>query len=180
MFSDLRGFTALSDTASETDVLDTLNGYFDAVVNAVEDNGGDVLKFMGDGVLSIFAVDDPDSRTDRHKQSVRAALDALAAIATLNDTRTRSGKPALDIGIGLNAGEVSYGNIGSPGRLDFTVLGSAVNIASRIESLTKTAGYRVLTTAAIADTNPDRFVDLGHREVRGLKDPIVLYGLLEP
>ena len=126
MFSDLRGFTALSDTASETDVLDTLNGYFDAVVNAVEDNGGDVLKFMGDGVLSIFAVDDPDSRTDRHKQAVRAAVDALAAIATLNDTRTRSGKPALDIGIGLNAGEVSYGNIGSPGRLDFTVLGSAV------------------------------------------------------
>jgi adenylate cyclase len=88
---------------------------------------------------------------------VRAAQDALAGLAALDKSRIEQGKPPLDIGIGINVGQVSYGNIGSPGRLDFTVLGGAVNVASRIEGLTKSLGHRVLTTTAVAEAAPELF-----------------------
>jgi len=179
MFTDLRGFTALSDGSTEAEILDALDGYFEVVVQAVEAKGGDVLKFMGDGILSIFSVLSLNERTFKCSQAALAAGSVLTELATLNHARTKAGKPSLDIGIGINAGQVSYGNIGSPGRLDFTVLGSAVNIASRIEGLTKTVGSRVLATAAVADAAPELFVECGRHDVRGLKNPISLFGLIE-
>lgn len=180
IFSDLRGFTALSDSSSESEVFDALDGYFDVVVQSVEEMGGDVLKFMGDGILSIFPIRGAADRSHQCQQAVRAATGALAGLAQLNDARTEAQKPPLDIGIGINVGQVSYGNIGSPGRLDFTVLGSAVNVASRIESLTKSIGHRVLVTRAIAETAPDLFASCGLHSVRGVAQPIDIFGLSEP
>jgi len=148
-------------------------------VQAVEEKGGDVLKFMGDGILSIFAISSPNERTFKCRQTALAAKSVLTELAKLNNARTKAGKPSLDIGIGINAGQVSYGNIGSPGRLDFTVLGSAVNIASRLEGLTKTVGYRVLATGSVADAAPDLFAERGRYDVRGLKNSINLFGLIE-
>ncbi|MGH1484026.1 MAG: adenylate/guanylate cyclase domain-containing protein [Geminicoccales bacterium] len=177
MFTDLRGFTALSDVASEAELFDALNGYFDVVVQSVAENGGDVLKFMGDGILSIFAIPAPADRNGQCRQATLAAKDVLTGLAELNDSRADADKPPLDVGIGINVGQVSYGNIGSPGRLDFTVLGGAVNVASRVEGLTKSIGERVLATALVAEAAPDLFTTRGRHEVRGLSEPIDLFGL---
>ncbi|MFK8079506.1 MAG: adenylate/guanylate cyclase domain-containing protein [Granulosicoccus sp.] len=179
MFTDLRGFTALSENSTEEQILDALNEYFEVVVRSVEDKGGDVLKFMGDGVLSIFVIPSSVDREHKCRQAALAAQSVLSGLMTLNAARTGAGKPELAVGVGINAGQVSYGNIGSPGRLDFTVLGNAVNIASRIEGLTKTIGDRVLATTMVADAAPDLFVDRGRHEVRGLNQPIQLFGLIE-
>lgn len=179
MFSDLRGFTSLSDSSSESEVFDALDGYFDVVVQSVEEMGGDVLKFMGDGILSIFPIQATADRSYQCKQAVLAARKVLVGLASLNDKRAMAGKPPLEIGIGINVGQVSYGNIGSPGRLDFTVLGGAVNVASRIEGLTKSIGRRVLVSSAIAETCPELFEACGLHEVRGVVHPIELFGLSE-
>lgn len=179
MFSDLRGFTALSDSHGELETMDVLNSYFDTVVQSVEENGGDVLKFIGDGVLSIFPIAIPEEHAHRCRQAATAAQGVLTGLAALNEARSAKGKPPLDAGIGINAGQVSYGNIGSPGRLDFTVLGPAVNVASRIEGLTKSLGWRVLATACVASQAPDLFASQGHHEVRGLSSEIELFGLVE-
>lgn len=179
MFTDLRGFTEFSSHSSEAEVFDALDCYFEMVVQAVEEKDGDVLKFMGDGILSIFPVPDASKHNETCKQTALAAKWVLVELAKLNQTRIKNGKNSLDIGIGINAGQVSYGNIGSPGRLDFTVLGNAVNIASRIEGLTKTIGDRVLATTAVADAVPEMFVNRGYHEVRGIDHPIEVFGLVE-
>ncbi|MCV2890815.1 adenylate/guanylate cyclase domain-containing protein [Ruegeria aquimaris] len=177
MFSDLRGFTAFSDTQSEQEVFDALDGYFEVVVQSVEENGGDVLKFMGDGVLSVFPISGTAETAERCRQSAMAAQAVLAGLAALNARRGAEGKGALEVGIGLNAGQVSYGNIGSQGRLDFTVLGGAVNVASRVEGLTKAVGAPVLATSSVARHAPDLFVSRGRHAVRGLKDTVEIFTL---
>ena len=179
MISDLRGFTALSEHAPEVDVFDALSGYFDLVVQAVEENGGDVLKFMGDGILSIFTIATEADRAEQCRRAANAAQSVLTGLTALNRGRIEAQKPSLNIGIGINAGQVSYGNIGSPGRLDFTVLGGAVNVASRIEGLTKSIGHRVLATSAVADASPGLFAGCGLHEIRGVAHPIELFGLIE-
>ena len=156
-----------------------MDSYFEVVVKAVEEMDGDVLKFMGDGILSIFPIADADERKQRCRQAVQAARRVLDELATLNRSRVERSQPALDVGIGINVGQVSYGNIGSPGRLDFTVLGNAVNIASRIEGLTKSVGDRVLATNSIAEAAPELFAERGRHEVRGIRHPIEIFGLLE-
>ena len=175
MFCDLRGFTAMSDNATEEQVFKALNGYFDLVVQSVEDHGGDVLKFMGDGILSIFPISDGVERAEQCRNAARAAQDALAGLDVLNVNRKEAGQPPLEFGVGINVGQVSYGNIGSPGRLDFTVLGGAVNVASRIEGLTKTAGHKILATSAVADAVPELFSSCGPHAIRGLAAPMELF-----
>lgn len=180
MFSDLRGFTAFSETGSEQEIFDALGDYFEVVVQSVEANGGDVLKFMGDGVLSVFPIPTPEDRAGRCRAAAVAAQQVLDGLAVVNESRVREGKLLLDAGIGINAGTVSYGNIGSQGRLDFTVLGGAVNVASRVEGLTKSIGDRVLATASVAGHAPDLFAARGRHQVRGLANPIEIFGLVEP
>ena len=180
MFSDLRGFTAFSETGSEEELFEALGDYFEVVVQSVEANGGDVLKFMGDGVLSVFPISGSAGLADRCRAVATAAHGVLDGLAALNEIRVQAGKPKLEAGIGINAGKVSYGNIGSQGRLDFTVLGGAVNVASRVEGLTRSIGEPVLATASVAGHAPDMFAARGRHQVRGLAEPVEIFSLVEP
>lgn len=177
MFTDLRGFTQKTETWEEKKLLEALNDYFEVVVQAVENHGGDVLKFMGDGILSIFPFESSDHSTERCREAIEAARDAITALVKLNQVRTQAGENELAMGIGLNRGTVTYGNIGSPGRLDFTVLGPAVNLASRVQDLCKTVGDPVLSTESVANANMEYFASRGHHEVRGLEEPVEVFAL---
>ena len=177
MFTDLRGFTAKSEQWGATRLLKALNGYFDCVVQSVEENGGDVLKFMGDGILSIFAIDADNSAEVQCRNAVNASIAVLDSIHRLNQERRKENEEPLALGVGINSGSVTYGNIGSPGRLDFTVLGSAVNIASRVQDLSKTLDHPVLATSNIFTVVPELFDNLGEQSVRGLAAPIEVFAL---
>ncbi len=145
-FSDLRGFTAMSETEDRDKLLELLNRYFDALAGPVVERGGEILKFIGDAVLAIF----PLARDDACRQALEAALDAEKALSAVSAEREAEGKPALACGIALHVGEVMYGNIGSVSRLDFTVIGPAVNLASRIEGLCKSLGPNILLSDGFA------------------------------
>lgn len=177
MFTDLRGFTAKSEKWDDTRLLEALNGYFDVVVQSVEEHGGDVLKFMGDGILSIFKIDDEMSLQAQCKKAAGAARTALAELDKLNKTRATASEESLAMGIGINVGSVTYGNIGSPGRLDFTVLGSAVNVASRVQDLCKIIEEPVLATKEVATHCKDAFMNQGNHFVSGVDEPIEVFSL---
>ena len=177
MFSDLRGFTAKSESWGETALLRALDGYFEAVVRSVHAHGGDVLKFIGDGVLAIFPVDRSDGHPDRCRDALAAAAAAIAAIEALNAGRRRDGLEALAIGVGIHLGAVTFGNIGSPERLDFTVIAPTVNVASRVQDLCKPLGESVLVTSAVAERVGASVRSLGVHPVKGLGAPIEVFGL---
>ncbi len=152
-FSDLTSFTRISDSATPDVVLALLNDYAEAQVEEIEAHGGHVLKFMGDGILAIF----PDDDTTR---ACKRALDAAASlrrrIAALNERRHAAGLPVTDTHLALHVGELLYGNLGSPRRLDFTVLGAAVNEAARIGSLCASLEQSVIVSWAFADAAGER------------------------
>ena len=179
MFSDLRGFTKKSIDWSEEALLSALNSYFEIVVDAVREYGGDILKFMGDGVLSVFPVQDGLARDKRCLDAAAASRCMMSSLAFLNEKRGKAGLGSLDLGTGIDIGCVIYGNIGSPDRLDFTVLGQAVNLASRVQDLCKTVGEPVLATGSIAVLAPSAFRPLGAHTVKGMSAPIDVYGLQE-
>ena len=142
---DLRGFTALSEKLPRDELIGMLNAYFGPMCEAVEANGGEVLKFIGDAMLAIFPVaDDVGAACGR---ALAAAATAQASLRHENALRAENGQPRIDYGIALNVGDVMYGNIGSDTRLDFTVIGPAVNLAARIESLCGKLGRPVLLSA---------------------------------
>ena len=180
LFSDLRDFTEKSESWSETALLRVLDGYFDAVVESVHAQDGDVLKFIGDGVLAIFPVNAADSRPDRCRAALAAAIGANAALAALNDERRRDNLEALAIGIGIHVGEVTYGNVGSPDRLDFTVIAPTVIVASRVQDLCKPLGESVLITASVAEWADTPIRSLGFHSMKGLGEPIEVFGLRKP
>jgi adenylate cyclase len=173
MICDLRDFTAISDNWPRDDVIDLLNGYFDAMAEPVVRHGGEILKFIGDGMLAIFPLDQPNACANL----LRAVSEARQAMVALNAKHGENGREPLRYGVGVHVGDVMYGNIGSQTRLDFTVIGPAVNMASRIETLTKQAGKPVLLSRAFADSVKGDF-DLervGEFPVRGFNDPIELF-----
>ena len=173
-FSDLRGYTRITDTAPE-EVIPLLNDYSDAIVSAIHEHGGDVLKLIGDGTLAIFTAD----RTHACSEALSAAIAAREGIAELNRRRACDGKPLTDMYLGLHVGEVFYGNIGSRERLDFTVIGPAVNEASRIAAMCRSVDQPILMSAAFADVDgiKRRLISVGRYALRGVAHPQELFTL---
>jgi adenylate cyclase len=173
LICDLRDFTRISDSWPRDDVIGLLNDYFDAMSEPIARHGGEILKFMGDGLLAIFPLSRPSACADL----LHAVTEARQAMAALNEKKRKTGGEPLNFGIGAHVGDVMYGNIGSRTRLDFTVIGPAVNMASRLEALTKQLGRPVLLSRAFADLVAGDF-DLervGEYPVRGFSDPIELF-----
>ena len=155
------------------DVIDLLNDYFDAISEPIARHGGEILKFMGDGLLAIFPLSQPTACANL----LQAVAEARQAMVALNEKNNEIGRAPMNYGIGIHVGDVMYGNIGSHTRLDFTVIGPAVNMASRLEALTKQLGKTVLLSSAFADLVKSDF-DLervGEYQVRGFSDPIELF-----
>ena len=173
MICDLRDFTKISDNWPRDDVIDLLNGYFDAMSEPIARHGGEILKFIGDGLLAIFPLSEPQACANL----LHAVAEARQAVAALNERNGESGRAPLNYGIGVHVGDVMYGNIGSRARLDFTVIGPAVNMASRLEALTKQLGKPVLLSRAFADlvANDFELERVGEYPVRGFNDPIELF-----
>ncbi|HEV7321287.1 MAG TPA: adenylate/guanylate cyclase domain-containing protein [Ensifer sp.] len=168
-FSDLRGYTRISDTAAPDEIIPLLNDYSGTVITAVHDHGGSVLKLIGDGVLAIFNAADP----------ARACANAIGAerqlrrmLAELNARRREAGKPVTDVYLGLHIGEVFYGNIGSQTRLDFTVVGPAVNEVSRISSMCRSVERHMIMSSDFVEACPPEeqahAVSLGRFALRGI------------
>ncbi|WP_119421782.1 adenylate/guanylate cyclase domain-containing protein [Desertibaculum subflavum] len=175
---DLRNFTTLSSTRERDHVIAVLNEYFDALCQPIERNGGEILKFMGDGLLAIFPLDEPDAC----RRVLRTIVEILHAVAEVNARHRAAGQQPLGYGIGVHLGDVMYGNIGSRNRLDFTVIGPAVNIASRLESLTKEVGRPVLLSQAFAEMAGDEAASLerlGDYALKGLAAPVTVFALAE-
>ncbi|HJT10965.1 MAG TPA: adenylate/guanylate cyclase domain-containing protein [Dongiaceae bacterium] len=176
---DLRDFTAMSNQLPRDEVLAILNDYFDAVTRPVLARGGEILKFIGDSVLAIFPMKDDLDRDDKCLIALTAAEEALEAMRDVNELRASAGKAPLGIGIGLHAGSVSYGNIGSQTRLDFTVIGPAVNLAARITGLCRPLNQKLLASRAFASPCGSKLVPLGHYPMHGFDQPQEVFGLPE-
>lgn len=173
MICDLRDFTRISDSWPRDDVIDLLNDYFDAMSEPIARHGGEILKFIGDGMLAIFPLSEPQACANL----LHAVTEARQAMAALNERNRGIGRAPMNYGIGVHVGDVMYGNIGSRTRLDFTVIGPAVNMASRLEALTKQLGKTVLLSRAFADLVERDFAleHVGEYEVRGFSEPIELF-----
>jgi adenylate cyclase len=174
-FSDLRGFTRITDTAPEQ-VIPLLNDYSDAIFLAIHEHGGDVLKLIGDGTLAIFTAAD---RMHACSAALSAAIAARRGVAELKKRRAADGKPVTDMYLGLHVGEVFYGNVGSRDRLDFTVVGPAVNEASRIAAMCRSIDQPILMSASFAHVGDikRRLVSVGRYALRGVSHPQELFTL---
>jgi adenylate cyclase len=166
-YCDLRGFTRMTDALPLDAIIEILNQWFERMAAAVESEGGEILKFIGDGMLAIFpsAHDDPGACC---RAALRAARGGLAAMDALNTARAGAGKPVLHFGLALHIGDVSYGNIGAPHRLDFTVIGPAVNFTSRLEEQTKLTGHTVLISRDFAVASGEALRPIGRRWLRDI------------
>ncbi len=179
-YCDLRGFTRISDSQPRDRLLGMMHDYFECMVNTVHEFGGEVLKFTGDGFLAMF------SEAEDDEANCCAALNAAAAMAErcdgLRESRERQGLPWTDFGLGLHLGEVEFGNIGSRDRLDFTVVGPAVNEVARIEAMSRALDQNVVVSAAFAKAagcgDASRLVSLGRYALRGVRQPQELFTLL--
>ena len=175
MATDLRGFTGISDRLPGDEVIGALDDYFEYVTAAVHAERGHVLKFIGDGVLAIFGAEGEGERDGA------AAASALAAARAINQRLAARDPAAVELraGIGLHIGTVMYGNVGAPDRLDFTAVGPAVNLAFRLEDLTKTLRRPILASRAFAGAAGGALLPLGPQPIRGLSEPEEVFGLPE-
>jgi adenylate cyclase len=175
--SDLRGFTKLSDRLSSETVVQILNAYFDCQVPAILAHGGEVLKFMGDGLLAVFPIaDDASDATLVCKRVLDAAQECRVQITALSHD---TGKETIDgfrFGLALHVGRVLYGNIGGGDRLDFTCIGPAVNLAARIEKIAGSLGRSVVVSSLFNTYAGVPFSDLGEFAVAGFSAPERVYG----
>jgi adenylate cyclase len=176
MICDLRGFTTISELWPRDDVISMLNEYFEVVSAPLEENGGEILKFIGDGLLAVFPLNRPTACAD----ALAAVSSVRRGMAALNERRVSANLKPLGYGLGVNVGDVMYGNIGTPTRLDFTVIGPAVNTAARLETLTKSLGRTALFSGAFADmVGSPSLRALGKHPLRGLGEPIEVFGFAD-
>ncbi len=177
--ADLRGFTTMVDERPIDDVLLALDEYFSCVAAPIAPHGGEVLKFIGDAVLAVFPIAG-DGIGEVCARALASVRDALNRQREINRDRAERDDPPIRFGLALHVGEVVYGNIGVAGRLDFTVVGRAVNEACRVEAMTKELDTPVLLTGAFVDAAhcPD-VVSIGEHAITGVKEPIRLYGLAD-
>ncbi|KRR19920.1 adenylate/guanylate cyclase domain-containing protein [Bradyrhizobium retamae] len=174
LFADLRGFTALSEAEPPAAVIAALGAWFDCIAGAVHAFGGEVLKFIGDGVLAIFPVTGLSPR-DACDAALRAVASAQAGMAHLGDARREQGLPPLSFGVALHLGEILWGNVGAADRLDFTAIGPAVNLVSRLEGLCRPLGRTVLISGALAAETTANLIPLGTHVLRGIASPCAVY-----
>ncbi len=173
LFSDIRGFTSLSERMSPDEIASLLTDYFTEMVEIVFEHGGTLDKFMGDALMALWGA--PISRPDDADQATQAAVAMQRALTSLNERWTRQGRPALSIGIGINAGEVFAGNIGSARRLEYTVIGDAVNTASRLCSEAGPAEILIAQPLFTALRRPPPVSPLTPWPLRGKTQPVPVY-----
>ncbi|MBV9286679.1 MAG: adenylate/guanylate cyclase domain-containing protein [Hyphomicrobiales bacterium] len=177
-YADIRGFTAISDAAPGPAVIDLLNETFEILTAALRSRGGQVLKFIGDAMLATFSFEDAD-RAATCARALDAGVEALRALEAENRKRAAAGLPIAVVDLALHIGEVLYGNVGAVDRLDFTVIGPAVNEAVRIESLCEPLGRPILASAefAAAMNGSGRLERVGRHALRGVREPKEIFAL---
>jgi len=181
LFSDLRGFTQYSESREPEGLVDELNHYFEAMLEPIQAHGGVVDKFMGDAIMAVWGV--PEERPDDSTRALRAAQGMNAALTQHNEDRVAQNLPPLRHGIGLHLGEVVAGDIGTNIRRQYTVVGDPVNIASRLESMTKELDTPLIVSKSVVDTaraNGDEIPAVEHRgtvTVRGRTEPVEIFSL---
>ncbi len=173
--SDLRGFTARSDRLPGGRMIALLNAQFDAQAKAIHYHGGEILKFIGDGLLAIFPIEASGAAAEAAHHALDAALEALAAVRRLGEDPAMAGEPPLHIVVALHAGTVTYGNIGAADRLDFTVIGPAVNLVSRVEAVAKALDLPIVVSDEFAHAYGRPLRSLGTHQLRGLATPHELF-----
>jgi adenylate cyclase len=178
LFADIRNFTQLSTVMQPEQVVELLNRYFSTMVEIVFKNGGTLDKFLGDGLMALFGV--PYSIEKPEERAVRTALEMLDALQTMNRELEAKGMLRLDIGVGINAGPVVAGNIGSSQRHEYTVIGDTVNLAARLEALNKETRTQILVSASVYDAirNTFRTRQLGPLRIRGKPEPLEVFAIM--
>jgi adenylate cyclase len=178
MFVDMRSWTARASVSAPADVVEVMNDFFRVTVRVVEEeHSGMVNKYLGDGFMAIFGAG--DSGSNHACDAVAAGREILSAVKKLNDELAAKGRAPIQIGIGIHSGPAIVGSVGSPQRLEFTAIGNTVNIASRIEGLTKATGRPLLVTAAVRDRSGDsfNFEELPPQEVRGIDGRLSVFAV---
>tara|TARA_B100000378_G_C17980956_1_gene390476 strand:+ start:25 stop:876 length:852 start_codon:yes stop_codon:yes gene_type:complete len=179
LFSDVRSFTTLTESLGATGTVSLLNEYFTVMVDCITGEGGMLDKFIGDAIMAIFGT--PFAHDDDPDRGVRAAIKMMEDLYILNDARVKDGQLAIDHGMGVNTGMIVSGNIGSPKRMDYTVIGDGVNLAARLESACKQYGVRIIiseyTFESLKATYRTREID--KVIVKGKTKPVSIFEVLD-
>ena len=176
-YSDLRGFTTLSETLPTDQLLRLLNEYYEYCAAAAAPRGGEILQFIGDAILIVFEIKDPARTRSVCAAALDAAVDAFDTIAVVNNRRRRSRLPVIEFGLGLHLGTVTHANVGAPDRLAFNVVGPAVNMTARIQSMTKDLQIPLLMSSEFVQQIDAPVVSVGRHDLRGIAKAQELFRL---
>jgi adenylate cyclase len=176
-YSDLRGFTALSESLPAPQLLQLLNEYFENCAAAAAARGGEILQFIGDAILIVFEIKRPVDEPLVCDAALDAAIDAFSSLAVVNHRRRNAGLPIIEFGLGLHVGTVTHANVGAPNRLAFNVVGPAVNKTARLQSMTKEAGVPLLMSKEFAAHIQRTIRSIGHFDLRGVSGPQEMFTL---
>ncbi|MEK7525477.1 MAG: adenylate/guanylate cyclase domain-containing protein [Patescibacteria group bacterium] len=186
LFSDIRGFTTLSESMSPEKLTNFLNRYLTRMTDIILDQNGVVDKYIGDAIMAFWGAPLPD--TNHARRSISSAIEMVQALETFNKEGDAKGDPQIAVGIGINTGDVTIGNMGSERRFDYTVLGDNVNLASRLEGLTKTYGVAIIVSNSVWESVPEQERvhlriygrEIDRVQVKGKKQPVTIYEIMTP